>query len=96
MSTPASPIGRLDALESSLLAILQELRAVKMALGQHVTSPDTLEALLEAEDVARLLGVDVRYVYSQAAAGKIPSIKLGKYRKFSPSDLKKWLDRNRA
>jgi excisionase family DNA binding protein len=96
MSTPLSPISRLDALESSLLLILQEIRAVKTDIGQHTTTGPILEALLEAEDVAKLLGVDVGYVYSQAAGGKIPSIKLGKYRKFSPSQLKKWLDRNRA
>jgi excisionase family DNA binding protein len=98
MSTPEglSPISRLDALESSLLLILQEIRAVKMEIGQHTTSGPSLESLLEAEDVAKLLGVDVGYVYSQAAARKIPSIKLGKYRKFSPLQLNKWLERNRA
>jgi excisionase family DNA binding protein len=48
---------------------------------------------LEAEDVARILGVEIAYVYSQARAHKIPSVKIGKYRKFSPTALKKWLDR---
>ena len=96
MSTPPSPINRLDTLESSLLLILQEIRAVKAEIGQNETSDCTLESLLEGADVARLLGVECAYVYSQAAAGKIPSFKLGKYRKFSPSEIKKWLERNRG
>jgi excisionase family DNA binding protein len=90
-SEALSPMARLDSLESSLLAFLQEIRSIKAQLQKGINT-DTLEPLLEAEDVAKLLGVDVGYVYAQAAAGKIPSIKLGKYRKFSPSQLKKWPD----
>jgi len=52
-----------------------------------------LEPLLSAEKVAEILGVDKAYIYSQARSGKMPSIKLGKYRRFSPSKIKKWLDR---
>ena len=97
MTTEAlSAVDRLDSLESALLAFLHEVRSVKAQIKENTKSTDTLEPLLEAEDVAKLLGVDCAYVYSQAAAGKIPSFKIGKYRKFSPSQLKKWLDRNRV
>lgn len=81
---------RLETLETSLL---QETRSIKAEIQKQANGNPTLEPLLEAEEVAKLLGVDTGYVYSQARSKKIPSIKLGKYRKFSPTQLKKWLDR---
>jgi excisionase family DNA binding protein len=39
------------------------------------------------------LGVETAYLYSLARNGKIPSFKLGKYRRFSPDHLKGWLNR---
>ena len=79
-------------MEDSFLTGLQEVRAVKSEIQKRVESTPNLENLLEADEIARILGVDVGYVYSQARANKMPSIKLGKYRKFSPSQLKKWLE----
>ena len=79
-----------------MLIVLQEIRAVKAQIGTQPHHETTLEQLLDVKDVAKLLGVESGYVYSQAAGGKIPSFKFGKYRKFSPSQLKKWLDRTRA
>jgi excisionase family DNA binding protein len=87
---------RLERLEDSFLTGLQDIRAVKSEIQKRVESTPDLENLLEADDIARILGVDVGYVYSQARANKMPSIKLGKYRKFSPSQLKKWLDRKNS
>ncbi len=87
---------RLENLESSLLSLLQEVRSVKAEIQKHANGSLTLEPLLEAEEVAKILGVDPGYVYSQARAKKIPSVKLGKYRKFCPSQLKKWLDRKNS
>ena len=55
-----------------------------------------LEPLLGAEQVAQILGVDVGHVHAQARSRKIPSIMVGKYRKFSPSQLKKWLERKNS
>jgi excisionase family DNA binding protein len=84
---------RLERLEDSFLTGLQEIRAVKFEIQKRVESTPSLENLLEADEIAHILGVNVSYVYSLARANKMPSIKLGKYRKFSPSQLKKWLDR---
>ena len=89
-------ITRLDAVESSLISLLQDVRSVKADMNKLTNGSAALEPLLEADQVAKILGVDTAYVYSQARAGKIPSIKLGKYRKFSPSQLKKWLDRRNS
>ncbi len=75
-----------DALAGLLRPII--LQAVAEAMDGA-----TLEPLLDADRVAEILGVEVAYVHAQARAGKLPSIKVGKYRKFSPAQLKKWLDR---
>ncbi len=84
---------RLDKLEDAFLTGLQEVRSIKGEIQKKANGTSTLETLLEAEELAKILGVDTAYVYSQARAKKIPSLKLGKYRKFSPSQIKKWLDR---
>ena len=89
----ADVISRLDKLEGAFVSGLQEVRTIKAEIHEQSNGNPTLEPLLEAEEVAKILGVDTGYVYSQARANKIPSVKLGKYRKFSPSQLKKWLDR---
>jgi len=83
----------LDKLEDAFLSGLQEVRVIKGEIQKKANGIPNLEPLLEAEDLAKILGVDIAYIYSQARAKKIPSVKLGKYRKFSPSQIKKWLDR---
>lgn len=83
----------LEKLEDAFLSGLQEVRSIKAEIQKQANGNPSLQPLLDAEEVAKLLGVDTAYVYSQARSKKIPSIKLGKYRKFSPSQLKKWLDR---
>lgn len=84
--------------DSALLVTLtvEQLRELIREEIRAAIGPDgsaTLDALLNAEQVAKILGVEPAYVYSQARVKKIPSIKIGKYRKFSPSQIKKWLDR---
>jgi excisionase family DNA binding protein len=86
-------LSRLEKLEDAFLAGLQEVRCIHGEIQKQGAQTATLEPLLEADKVAEILGVDVGYVYSQARAKQIPSVKLGKYRKFSPSQLKKWLER---
>lgn len=95
MGKPDDTLTRLEGLETSLISLLQEVRSIKGEIQKANRAP-TLESLLDAEQVAQTLGVDTSYVYSQARAKKIPSVKLGKYRKFSPSQIKKWLDRKNA
>ena len=87
-------LSRLDKLEDTLLAQIQELRSVRGEIQKHVNG--SLEPLLGADDVAKILGVDVGHVHAQARNRKIPSVMVGKYRKFSPSQLKKWLDRKNS
>ena len=90
---PPDTLTRLDNLETSLLSFLQEVRSIKAELQKKSKVSPSIESLLDADEVAKILGVDIAYIYTQARSGKMPSIKLGKYRRFSPSQLKKWLDR---
>ncbi len=87
---------RLEKVEDAFLSGLQEVRSIRAEIQTQANGSPVLEPLLEAEVVAKLLGVDLGYVYAQARAKKIPSIKLGKYRKFAPAQLKEWLDRKNS
>jgi len=93
---PADILSRLERLEDAFIAGLQEIREAREQLKKNSNGRPTLDKLLDAEEVAALLGVDLNYVYAQARANKMPSIKLGKYRKFSPSQLAKWLERKNS
>jgi excisionase family DNA binding protein len=86
-------LARLEALETALLTSVQEIRAIRAEFQKASDRDESLDPLWTAEKLAQILGVDVAYVYSQARVGKIPSVKLGKYRRFSPVRVKKWLSR---
>jgi excisionase family DNA binding protein len=88
-------LSRIDKLEDALLAQIQELRCIRTEIQKRSIN-GTLEPLLGAEEVAKILGVDVGHVHAQARSRKIPSVMVGKYRKFSPSQLKKWLERKNS
>jgi excisionase family DNA binding protein len=51
-----------------------------------------IEPLLSARDLAEILGVNLNYVYEQAAAGRLPSYKIGGNRRFRASEVEAWLD----
>jgi len=61
---------RLEAMEVELLSLIQQIRCIRVELQAEVRKNPSLEQLLSAEEVAKLLGVDTAYVYSQARAGK--------------------------
>lgn len=48
--------------------------------------------LLTIQDVAEQLGVSERYVMDKAAEGEIPSVKLGRLRRFRQVDIDRWLE----
>lgn len=54
-----------------------------------------MERLLNARELAELLGMSQDYVYELAASGELPSFKIGGYRKFRASDVEQWLERHR-
>lgn len=50
------------------------------------------DALMTAEDVARLLGVNVAWVYAQSRRRKIPTVTLGRYRRYRRSAIERWVE----
>lgn len=47
--------------------------------------------LLTAEEVAAMTGMGVDWIYAQARLGRIPTVKLGRYRRFRPEAIDDWL-----
>ena len=53
-------------------------------------------SLLTAAEVAELLGVPTSWVYEQSRAGRIPTVRLGRYRRYRREAIEQWLDRIEA
>jgi len=49
------------------------------------------ESLLTAEQVANALGVPRSWVYEQSRAGRIPTIRLGRYRRYRREAIEAWV-----
>ena len=49
------------------------------------------ERLLTAAEVADLLGVPKTWVYEQSRAGRIPTVTLGRYRRYRRQAIEQWL-----
>lgn len=60
-----------------------------------VASVTETESLLTVDDVARRLSVPRSWVYSSAEAGTLPSVKVGRYRRFVPSEIEQYLSARR-
>jgi excisionase family DNA binding protein len=63
--------------------------------SEHVprTTPAASPArLLEAEDVAGMLGMTTDWVYREVRAGRLPHIRLGRYVRFRRESIDAWLD----
>jgi excisionase family DNA binding protein len=48
-------------------------------------------ALLTADQVARLLGVPRAWVYEQSRCGRIPTVTLGRYRRYRREAIEAWI-----
>lgn len=48
-------------------------------------------SLLDASEVAKLLGMSADWIYSETRAGRIPHVKLGRYRRYRRESIEKWL-----
>jgi excisionase family DNA binding protein len=47
-------------------------------------------SLLTADQVADLLGVPTSWVYEQSRKGRIPTVTLGRYRRYRPEAIEAW------
>ncbi len=50
-----------------------------------------VDRLLTAEETAERLGVTTQWVWAQARAGRIPHVRLGRYRRFRESAIEAWV-----
>jgi len=58
--------------------------------------PGVSDRLLEAGEVAELLNVPVGWVREHTRSGAIPSIALGRYRRYDRGDVLEWLGEVKA
>ncbi|CAK0739493.1 DNA-binding protein [Azospirillaceae bacterium] len=56
-------------------------------------SQEKLERLLLIEDVHELTSIPISTLKLYTATGKIPSIKIGRHRRYDPAEIRKWLKR---
>lgn len=47
--------------------------------------------LLTAQDVAAMLGVPASWVYGETRAGRIPTVKLGRYYRYRADAICEWI-----
>ncbi|MEJ7790233.1 MAG: helix-turn-helix domain-containing protein [Thermoleophilaceae bacterium] len=47
--------------------------------------------LLTAEEVAAMIGMTSDWVYGETRAGRIPHVKLGRYRRYRRETIEQWL-----
>lgn len=50
-------------------------------------------ALMTAGEVGALLGVPASWVYEQSRLGRIPTVTLGRYRRYRRAAIEAWLSR---
>ena len=53
------------------------------------------DRLLTVQDVAEWLAVPVSWVYAAAESGKLPSVRVGRYRRFHRADIERYLEQQR-
>lgn len=51
-----------------------------------------MSELLKAEQVAQMLGMTTGWVYEQTRRGSIPTVTLGRYRRYRREAIERWLD----
>ena len=65
----------------------------------RISESDCCDTLLTVAEVAELLRVPVGWVYGRArrrSIDRLPHLKLGKYLRFSESEIANWLERIRG
>lgn len=54
------------------------------------------ERLIDAKELAEILGVRPQWVYARVDQGDLPGFRLGHYLRFRLSEVLKWLERQRV
>lgn len=50
-----------------------------------------VRSLMTAEQVAEMLGMRVDWVWEQSRKGRIPTVRLGRYRRYRREAIERWL-----
>jgi predicted DNA-binding transcriptional regulator AlpA len=66
---------------------------VREAIGAE---DEPFERWWTVHDVSRRYTVPVSWVYQKAEAGELPSVKLSKYRRFIPQEVREWFAAQRS
>ena len=68
--------------------------ALARVIADEVTArlANATPALLTDQEAGELLRVPARWVASEARAGRVPSVKIGHYRRFDRDSLLAWVD----
>lgn len=53
------------------------------------------EKLIGPKEIADTWSLPLSWVYAKAEAGMLPSLKIGRYRRFCPSEIRAWLEAQR-
>lgn len=48
--------------------------------------------LLDAEEVGQMLGVPKSWVWEQSRNGRIPTVRLGRYRRYRREAIERWIE----
>lgn len=67
------------------------MNASDLASSSRRLSPVEGEALIGIEAAALFLSVKVSWLYEQVRLGRVPSYRVGKFRRFRVSELEAWL-----
>ena len=59
--------------------------------GMEEAAPRPGGSLLTAEEVAAMLGVPKSWVYQQSRRGRIPTVTLGRYRRYRAEAIANWV-----
>jgi excisionase family DNA binding protein len=54
--------------------------------------PAMRQTLVTAHEVAELLGVTASWVYEQSRRGRIPTVTLGRYRRYRLEAIEQWVE----
>jgi excisionase family DNA binding protein len=52
-----------------------------------------MSKLLEAQDVADMIGMSKDWIYAEVRADRIPHVRLGRYVRFRPEAIEDWIRR---
>jgi excisionase family DNA binding protein len=75
--------------ENGAASVPESGEAIRLA--QHMN-----RSLLTPEQVAEMLAVPVTWVRAEARAGRLPSVRLGHYRRFVQADVDAWIEQLRG